>query len=163
MTSVRFQRRRRAGASRSVGVAISFVLLGLSASSTVVTADLPASSSTRDSVKVYEMHRPGLRVRLHVHPGFILPARVWVLRKCSNGFEGSSALTLEDPTQKIPIDRKGRFKFVFSQSEYPSELRLAGHVYERKITGTYSPRRRTFRGRNGHSSRWPHHFPGRIL
>lgn len=100
-------------------------------------ANAPTSSSHTSAVKVYKMHRPGLRVRLQVQEGVIFPTRVWALRRCQkSGFEGASGLFLEEPGQAIPIDHKDRFAFVFPQ-DFGQRTRLGGHVYERKITGYY--------------------------
>jgi len=114
------------------------VLCG-AAFSTTGTANVPASSSDQGSVKVYKMHRPGLRVRLQVQGRVIFPTRVWVRQRCSeSGFEGAAKLSLEEatPTQEITIDHKGRFKYVFPR-DYGQTIRLGRHVYKRKITGYF--------------------------
>jgi hypothetical protein len=133
-----FARAKNRCARRGVGVAIAIeaAILCFSGFSTVVAASATASSS-QGSVKVYKMHRPGLRVRLQVQSGVIFPTRIWARERCSSGFEGASGLSLEEPTpsQEIPIDNKGRFKFVWDPFGGKTELR--GHVYERKITGYY--------------------------
>jgi hypothetical protein len=96
-----------------------------------------ASSGDQGSVKVYKMHRPGLRVRLQVQAGVIFPTRIWVRERCTNGFEGASELFLEEPTpaQEIRIDHRGRFKFV--RDRFGGKTELVGHMYTRKITGYY--------------------------
>jgi hypothetical protein len=103
------------------------------------TATAPASLSHRASVKVYKMHRPGLRVRLQVQGRVIFPTRVWARTRCNkSGFEGGSALTLAEPTpsQEIAIDRKGRFEYIFPR-QFGERTRLGGHVYDRSIKGYY--------------------------
>jgi len=132
------KRRVQAGATAALtlgGVA----LLCTVALTATGTANAPGSSTDRVSVKVYKMHRPGLRVRLQVEAGVIFPTRIWARTSCSNGFEGGSGLFLEEPTssQEIFINHKGRFKYDFPARELREEALLAGRVYERKITGYY--------------------------
>jgi hypothetical protein len=84
------------------------------------------------------MHRPGFRVRLEVRGREIFPTRVWVLRKCSSGFEGSGGLFLEEPGQVILIRRDGRFEYEFpSSEEIFHRTRLAGRVGRTRITGFF--------------------------
>lgn len=67
----------------------------------------------------------------------IFSTRIWSLQRCEkSGFEGAVGLFLEEPTpsQEIPVDRKGRFKFALDL--YGGKTRLAGHVYERATLAT---------------------------
>jgi hypothetical protein len=97
-----------------------------------------ACASPALAARVYTMHRPGLRVKLEVLRHQIFPTHVWVLRRCSDGFEGSAGLSLEEPGEGIPIHQGGRFEFKWLVGDgYWMRIRLTGRVRRRTITGFY--------------------------
>jgi hypothetical protein len=85
--------------------------------------------------RIYKTYRDGLRVRLEVRGDEIVSTGIWVLRRCSDGFEAASGLSLQEPDQAIPIRPDGRFEFKwFNLYE---RTRLAGRVSGTKISGFY--------------------------